>query len=194
MASVLPSPTLVLIDWQVGFDAVSHWGGPRGNPKAEDNACALLGLWRERELPVVHVVHDSLDPGSPLRLSEPGGAFKPGLGPFDGERVIAKHVNSGFIGTDLEGHLRRLGTGSLVICGLTTNHCVSTTTRMAGNFGYEVTLAGDACACFPRLSHDGTHWSADIVQAVSLANLHGEFATVRNTAEIRADLAHGSRP
>lgn len=52
--------------------------------------------------------------------------------------MITKSVNSAFIGTDLEEMIRRhFGKqgGKVYLAGLTTDHCVSTTTRMAGNLG-----------------------------------------------------------
>ena len=179
-------PALILIDWQTGFDAWDHWGGNRNNPDAETNAIRLLSYWRQWGLPVLHVLHDSLQAVSPLKRTLEGGRSKPRLEPGNGEVVLHKHMNSGFVGTDLDGCLRRLGSPDLVICGLTTNHCVSTTTRMAGNLGYRVRLAGDACATFDRRGADGRLYEAGLVHEVSLANLHDEFCQVTSSAEILA--------
>ncbi len=52
--------------------------------------------------------------------------------PLPNEPVIAKNVNSAFIGTELESIIKeKLGTTRLYVAGLTTDQCVSTSVRMA---------------------------------------------------------------
>jgi nicotinamidase-related amidase len=97
-------------------------------------------------------------------------------------------VNSSFIGTDLEARLRAAGIKTVVICGATTNHCVETTTRMAGNLGFETRLVRDATWTFERVGPDGDLHSAEDIHAMTLSNLNGEFAQIVTTAEIIAAL------
>lgn len=178
--------TLILIDIQVGFEA-PVWG-ERNNPLAEKHAGRLLRSWRENGLPIVHVKHVSTTPGSPLHGQ--GTEFKPEVQPLPGETVIEKGVNSAFIGTNLDSHLKEIGATDLTICGLTTPHCVSTTTRMAANMGYNVWLVADACASFTSnadVSFDnGPALTAEEIHRSALAHLHTEFATVCLTAEALA--------
>jgi nicotinamidase-related amidase len=130
----------------------------------------------------------STDPSSPLRPGQPGNAFKPETAPIPGEVVIEKRVNSAFIGTSLETDLRRAGCRGLVIVGLTTNHCVSTTARMAGNLGFVTSVVSDATATFDRVGPDGVAHRAEQIHAMALSDLHGEFATVVDTAAVVAAL------
>jgi nicotinamidase-related amidase len=180
-----PTTALLLIDVQQGLDD-PKWGA-RNNPEAERRIADLLAAWRAAGRPVIHVQHSSLEPLSPLRAEMPGHAFKAEAVPMAGEPVFHKHVNSAFIGTGLEAHLRANGIDSLVVAGITTDHCVSTTVRMAGNLGFTVTVVEDATATFERLGPDGAHYSADLMHRAALASLHGEFATVRSAEGILAD-------
>ena len=175
---------LLLIDVQQGFDAPG-WGA-RNNPEAELNIVRLLEAWRKAGWPILHVQHISVEPGSVLGAGEPGAELKPEAVPAAGEPLFQKHVNSAFIGTDLEAYLRERGITALVIVGLTTNHCVSTTARMAGNLGFDTYVVDDATATFDRVGHDGRRYNAEEVHAISLASLHGEFATVVGTKEALA--------
>lgn len=180
---VLPDSTaLILIDVQNGFDS-AYWG-LRNNPRAEENMKQILDAWRRSGRPVVHVRHMSVEPDSPLRPSQPGNEFKPETAPIAGERIVEKQVNSAFIGTDLEQHLRANQIGTVVIVGLTTDHCVSTSTRMAGNLGFNTYVVADATAAFNRTGYDGRQFTAEEVHNCALASLHQEFASVVNTDEL----------
>ncbi len=182
-------PALILIDIQTGFDA-PVWGD-RNNPLAEENAGRLLAAWRAQNHPVVHIRHISVEPGSPLGPQTGGTDFKPEVTPLPDEVIFDKSVNSAFIGTDLEPHLRALGVTDLVTCGLTTPHCVSTTSRMAANLGFNVTLAHDACAAFT--GNASTDWSdlpamsATDIHNSAVSHLHGEFVIARPTQSFFAD-------
>src|SRR5262245_51307067 len=182
-----PHPgTLLLIDLQQGFDA-PYWGR-RHNPILEAHASELLRAWRAARLPVVHVRHMCTNPSERLRRRQPGNVFKPDTSPAAGEVVIEKTVNSAFIGTSLEVDLRRAGCRALTIVGLTTNHCVSTTARMAGNLGFATIVVSDATAAFDRVGPDGVKHRAEHIHDVALSDLHGEFATVLDTASVIAVL------
>lgn len=183
---------LVMIDFQQAFDK-GTWG-ERNNPFAEENAKRLLAFFRERELPIVHIQHVSPIPESQVYEKKAGCAFKAGFEPLAGEVLFQKAVNSAFIGTALETYLRKEKLETLVICGLTLPHCVSTTTRMAANLGFSAYLISDATASFALLSDvDNRLLSADLIHRVNLASLRDEFATILSTDEMLAHLTKKSQ-
>jgi len=172
---------LLIIDVQEAFDE-PRWG-PRNNPDAEANVARLLGAWREAGRPIFHVRHLNHTRGSSFHPDAPGSRIKAIARPLEGEPLIEKTVNSAFIGTDLEERLRRGGVTAVVITGLTTNHCVETTARMAGNLGFDTYFVSDATATFDRVGPDGVRHAAEGIQAMTLSNLNGEFATIVTTDE-----------
>ena len=188
MKTIPKNAALILIDIQQGFDVPGYWG-ERNNPGAEANAARLLTAWRESGRPLFHVRHLSRNPKSPLFPGQPGAEIKREVKPLPGESLIEKSVNSAFIGTDLEAQLRRAGITHLVVAGLTTMHCVSTTVRMAGNLGFDTVLAADACAAYSQTGYDGEEYDAETMHATALASLHGEFAEVVDTGVILRRLA-----
>ncbi|KAJ5463169.1 hypothetical protein N7475_008113 [Penicillium sp. IBT 31633x] len=215
---ILPT-ALILIDNQSGFrdpQTLAHWGTTRSNPNYETNLQALLAAFRSAKasssplLEVIHVFHSSTTPESPFHPSNHGKGIRPldfATPASDGsEPVFWKSVNSSFIGTGLEAHLRAKGFRQLIIAGLTTDHCVSTTVRMAANLGVvdryledgpvrlrsdgshenegkvdkgRIVLVEDATATFGKAGID-----AEIIQKVSIASLDGEFADIFRTGDV----------
>jgi len=177
-------PALILIDIQKGFDDIDYWGGERNNPQAEQNAGKLLAFWRKKGMPVFHVKHCSSNPNSRLAEGKPGNDFKDEVLPLPVERIIRKNVNSAFIGTNLQQLLEDARIRKVVIAGLTTDQCVSTTTRMAGNFGFDTFLIEDATATFCKKGLNGQLFSAEIIHDTALASLNEEFATILKTKQL----------
>ena len=182
MLSLPRNTALLIIDVQKGLDDPSL--GERNNLFAEDNMRRLLEAWREADRPIYHVQHLSTEPNSPLRPELPGCEIKDEVKPLPGEPLFQKNVNSAFIGTNLEQELRANGHDTLVVVGLTTQHCVSTSVRMAGNLGFETYLVADGTAAHESVGHDGVRFSAEQTHAISLATLHNEFATVVETETV----------
>ncbi len=185
-APLAAGAALVIVDLQKAFDD-PVWGR-RNNPEAEAQVACLLAAWRAGGRPVVHVQHLSREADSPYRPGQPGCDFKDEARPRAGECVIQKSTNNAFIDTGLAPFLADRDIDTLVVVGVMTNNSVEATVRMAGNLGYRTYLVADATATVDRLDLDGRLWRAEEVQALTLANLHGEYATVTDTAAVLAAL------
>jgi nicotinamidase-related amidase len=183
---MLPSgaTALLVIDLQQAVDHPS-WG-PRNNPRAEANILRLLDAWRAAGAPVIHVRHLSKQPGSTFAPGTPGVDWKAGFEPRPGERVVEKSVPGAFTGAPLEALLRAQGIEALVITGVATSNSVEATARVAGDLGFRTTVVADATFTFAKVDFRGTPRTADEVQAMSLANLAGEYATILDTDAVLA--------
>lgn len=175
---------LLPIDVQQAFDLSAS-----SNPAMEANGLRLLAAWRGAGLPLLHVRHDSVEPGSPFRPDRPGNALREGFEPRGDEPLVTKSVNAAFIGTDLDLRLRRLRIERIVMFGMTTDMCVSTSARVASNLGYRVLVVGDATACYDLADADGRTVAAADLHRAHLATLHAEFGTVAGTDAVLAALA-----
>jgi len=85
--------------------------------------------------------------------------------------------------TDLKKILEKDRIKTVVFVGLTTDHCVSTTARMAGNYGFKAIVISDATATFER-RFKGKHFSASLMHEMALASLNNEFAQIMTTKEL----------
>ncbi|WP_112182719.1 cysteine hydrolase family protein [Paraliobacillus zengyii] len=177
---------LIVIDVQNAFDNVS-WG-KRNNPCAERNIKMLIEYWNLNQRLIIYVKHLSKNIESLFYFKSKTSEFKAMIKPMPKDIIMIKSVNSAFIGTNLEETLRKINCPNIIITGLTTNHCVETTTRMAGNLGFNPFLVSDATATFDRRSVNGETLSAEKIQEMTLSNLHDEFATIKKTKEIIAML------
>lgn len=178
---------LLPVDMQRAFDA-PPWPR-RWNGDVDRNGLRLLAAWREVGLPIIHVRHDSVEPGSTLRPGEPGHRFRPGFEPDAGEALVTKSVNAAFIGTDLDLRLRRLGAETVVVFGISTDMCVSTTVRTGSNSGWRMMLVADTCDCFDLPGENGQTIPAEQIHAAHVATLRHEFAAVTGTADLVRALA-----
>ena len=179
MSTLSHNTALLVIDVQQAFNNPA-WGA-RNNPQAEQRIADLLEAWRARSMPIFHIHHRNPAPGSLFNPGSPGVPVKPEAQPLPGEPVLFKRVNSSFIGTDLETRLRSERIETVVICGITTDHCCSTTARMAANLDFKTYFLSDATATFERTSHTGRHFTAEEMHESALASLNGEFATILTT-------------
>ena len=184
MEFINKNPALLLVDIQKAFLDKDYPGKKRNNNDAELICGKILEKWRELNLKIIHVRHSSVNPCSMLHESKPGFEFNDHVKPIKNELVLTKKVNSAFIGTGLNEILRKSKIKTLVIIGMTTNHCISTTVRMSGNLGYETYLISDSTACYNTLGLDGNEIDCEIIYKASIASLKDEFAKIINSDEL----------
>ncbi len=177
---------LVLVDIQDGLKNTGegYYGRERNNLHAEQNAARLLEKYRKENLPIYFVKHNSIHETSPLFPGKVTNEIQQVVRPQGDEPVFEKNVNSAFIGTQFEERLRKDGIDQLIIVGLTTDHCISSTVRMASNLGFDTTVVSDATATFDRIGINGEHLSAQLMHELALASLNEEFARVVNTDDL----------
>ena len=177
-------PALLLVDIQKAFLDKDYPGNKRNNLDAELICGKILKKWRELGLKVIHVRHSSTNPESMLHESKPGFEFNDHVKPINDEMVLTKKVNSAFIGTGLNEILKKSKIETIVIVGMTTNHCISTTVRMSGNLGYKTYLISDSTACFNTIGLDGKEIDCNVIYNSAMASLKNEFAEIINSKEL----------
>ena len=178
------NPGLLLVDIQKAFLEKDYPGLIRNNEHAEFICGKILKKWRTLDLPIIHVRHSSTNPESKLHKSRPGFEFNDYVTPLETEMVLTKEVNSAFIGTNLENILIKSQIDTLVIVGMTTNHCISTTVRMSGNLGFDTYLISDSTACYNAKGLNGEIIDCNTIYNSALASLQEEFATVIDSKEL----------
>lgn len=180
---------LIVIDMQRGFDDLSFWG-PTTNLDCERNVATLIAAWQRSGEPIVVVRHDSLSSDSPLHPDDPGNALVEAVAAVEPALLVTKHVNSAFYGEpDLHAWLQGENVTEIVVCGIQTNMCVETTTRMGGNLGYDVTIALDATRTFDLQAEVAglgvvTRTAAELMATTALDLQAGGFARVATTAQL----------
>ena len=198
---------LLLVDIQSGLTTESGlFGTERSTPQFEDNMSGLLSSVRKYNTSqtdqaeavfIAHVLHKSTNPESPLWPTKHTNKIMPYAAPIDGEPVLSKSVNCAFVGTDLEKLLRDQKIRQLIICGIATDHCVSTTVRLAADLEIVkrkdddlglVAIIEDASAAF----NNRGRFDAETVHAVNLASLEDEFAEVVSTRDVLEIVLGGS--
>lgn len=196
---------LVVVDAQRSFLQRESWQAS-SDPQIAEPIGRLVDHFRGRGDRVVWVLHT--EPGSGTVFDPELGfvAPMPGLSPAEGEPLLTKTAHSAFTGTDLQRLLTGWGIGEVTVCGVRTEQCCETTTRMGSELGLAMTFAVDATATEPIeapgsapgralreiLDDPRTLLPEDVITRTVYA-LAGRFATVRTVDEIVGEPVHGTR-
>lgn len=183
---IVKKSALIIIDMQRGMSSATL--PPRNNPEAEHNMAMLRDAWRQSGHPVINVRHMSRSQSSVFFPGQIGAEFQELFEPLPEEHVVEKNVPDAFINTGLERWLHVRDIRNVVIVGVSTNNSVESTARTAGNLGFSTVVISDATFAFEQRDFSGTLRSAQEVHWMSLANLDGEYATVRSTAEVLLEI------
>lgn len=119
--------------------------------------------------------------GRLLVRGEWGSDFYEGFEPLPGEIVVDKPGNSAFYATDLEHILRVKKIRHIILLGVTTDVCVSSTMRDANERGYDCLLLKDCSGAATKALHDGV--------IASLDRENGIFGAYGKSADVLATLA-----
>ncbi len=173
---------LLIIDIQ--NDYFEHGTMPlTGSFAASNNAKNVLETFRNSNLPIIHIQHIATRPTATFFLPGTQGAeIHDSVKPLETEKVIVKHYPNSFRDTELFEYLKDNEIIDLAICGMMTHMCIDATVRAAKDYGFSITLIGDACAT-KDLDVNGQYVNADQVQTSFLAALNYFYATVTTTDE-----------
>ena len=95
-------------------------------------------VWQEQH--AGRGVKEAIAPDSPLTVFAPG--FEPGAD----DLIVVKQRYSGFVGTKLAARLRERGMRTVILVGLTTDVCVSSTARDAFHHEFHTVTLADCTA------------------------------------------------
>ncbi len=146
--------------------------------RAVERAAALIALFRDSGLPVIHVRHLEKDPAVGFLLEgTPGTDLDPRVAPQGEDLLITKHYPNAFRDTTLAKVLHRMGAKELFFCGAMSNLCVDAAVRAAFDMDYHCTVIEDACAA-SDLEFGGKTIPAAQVHAVFMAALASAYGEV----------------
>jgi len=183
-----PHSALLVVDAQESFKARGNtfWQS-RGPVDFSDNITSLVNGFRNANQPVYFILHTDDDPG--FSLDSPYFRVMDILNHRPDEPIIIKQAHNAFTGTNLLHRLIQSGINQVVICGIRTEQCCETTTRVASDIGFNVIFVTNATMTFP-LTHPytGEKMSVDQIQARTEMVLHNRFAKIAKVEEVLSEL------
>jgi len=149
-----------------------------GMEQAANKVKDLLAKFRDKNLPIFHVQHLSIQPDANFFVPETDGVeINESVLPLPSEIVVQKHYPNSFRETTLLEHIINKDIRNLTICGAMSHMCIDATTRAAFDLGFDCTVIEDACAT-RNLEHEGRTVESQNVHAAFMASLAAVYATV----------------
>ena len=157
--------------------------------QAAKNAQHLLGQFRSKNLPVIHIQHISTRSEATFFLPDTKGVeINEMVSPLKGENVVKKNYPNSFRETELLELLKETEKDTVVICGAMSHMCVDATTRAAFDHGFNCVVVEDACATRELVFKEKTIKASD-VHASFMAALSVPYAQVLTTTETLENLS-----
>lgn len=175
---------LIIIDMQMEMQHRIATGRDCVNADAPSRLTELAASFRKRVLPVIHIRHRAIDPGSPFHPDAAGFQPMACAVSLKGEPVFLKTTSSPFASTGLFGYLQEHGITDLVVTGAVAGFCVNTTVRAGSDLGFNMTVVRDCVLGFDMPS---AQLSARVIFDVTMAHLESDFAKVADTASLLAE-------
>jgi nicotinamidase-related amidase len=175
------STALLVIDIQDSFKISAERWESRSNRVFEEKVTKLVATFREASLPIYFVLHNDSDPG--FRAGDPEVRLMDFLDKRESDPLLTKNTRNAFTSTDLHQRLQATGIDKVVVCGISTEQCCETTTRVAADLGYDVDFVTEATATFPI----GT-LSTDAIIERTEAVLRGRFARIATVDQIAEEM------
>ena len=172
---------LLVIDIQDSFKMSPERWASRSNPHFEEKTAELIATFREAELPIFFIVHNDTDPG--FRSGDPEVRLMSFIERRDSDLLLVKTTRNAFTSTDLEQRLDAIGVEKVAVCGISTEQCCETTTRVANDLGYDVDFVTEATCTFPIAG-----LSTDALIERTEAVLRGRFARIATVGDVREEL------
>lgn len=155
-----------------------------GSLEASERAREILAVFREKDMPVVHIQHVSTRPGATFFLPDTEGVkIHKNVQPLFSEQTVQKHYPNSLRDTSLLEYLKGNQITRLVVGGMMTHMCVDATVRAAFDCGFECTVLHDACAT-RDLAFENDLVPARHVHGAFLAALGAVYAKVLSTREL----------
>lgn len=177
---------LIVIDFQMEYFAGPVPGKlpiPDG-PAAMAHAQRLIAFADRHSMPVFHIQHVGRAGDALFAQDDAHSDIHPDIRPAAHHALVQKGSASSFVNTDLHRQLQARGAKTLVVCGLMTHNCISSTVRDARPLGYQTIVAGDACATRAIVAWDGGVLGHADLHRATLTGLSDGFAEVMETSRI----------
>lgn len=175
------SKVLLIIDMQTFVTDRIQQGIQFYPENAIENMLAIVKSFREKNLPIVHIRHQTAAIGSPLHQDSPLSLPLECFEALTNESVFIKHTSSAFNSTPLLSYLQDNNLSDIVVVGAVAGFCVNSTVRTGADSGLNMTVIEDAVISFDLQSHQP---GAEEIHHVTMALLGADFAQVITAAEL----------